>query len=282
VRRYANAAIAPWSGAPQIAGVAGPRTRSNLIPIVALLFLAAVATDVVRRAVEGARPAIRNVAPDRGDTADVRAESVGPGAAAPRPTDRLDSAARAAALARIEAGSAATYLPAMLDENDSVLHRWSDDRAGRPLRVAVLRGDSVPGFQEIFLANVAWALGRWNGIGLPVWLEEQPDTAGADIVVEWVAQLDGNRTGRTELTWQRRGPIVRADVELATHLPGGRPVQPAQMVALALHELGHAIGLGHSPVKTDALYPETSATDLSARDRQTALLLYSVPPGSLK
>jgi len=71
-------------------------------------------------------------------------------------------------------------------------------------------------------------------------------------------------------------------VTLATHLPDGRPVSPSQMVALALHELGHALGLGHSPVKTDAMYPETSATDLTQRDRRTAMLLYDLPPGSLK
>jgi len=198
------------------------------------------------------------------------------------PTDRLDSAARAAALHTINLEGAATYLPAMLAENDSVLHRWADDRAGRPLRLAVLRDDAVPGFREIFIANVAWAIGRWNGVGLPVWLEQSPDSTGADVVVTWVDRLDGNRTGRTELTWQRRGPIVKARVTLATHLPDGRPVQPDQMVALALHELGHAIGLGHSPVKSDALYPETSATDLTSRDRGTVTLLYSVPPGSLK
>jgi predicted Zn-dependent protease len=197
------------------------------------------------------------------------------------PTDRLDSAARAASLDRINVGGAGTYLPAMLAENDSVLHRWAG-RARQPLRVAVLRGDTVRGFQDAFVANVAWAIGRWNGVGLPVWLEQSADSTGADIVVTWVERLDGNRTGRSDLTWQRRGPIVKVRVTLATHLPDGRPVQRTQMVALALHELGHAIGLGHSPVKSDALYPETSATDLTPRDRSTATLLYSVPPGSLK
>jgi predicted Zn-dependent protease len=170
----------------------------------------------------------------------------------------------------------------MLAENDSVLHRWADNRARQPLRVAVLREDTVKGFRDAFVANVAWAIGRWNGVGLPVWLEQNPDSNGADIVVTWADHLDGNRTGRSDLTWQRRGPIVKVRVTLATHLPDGRPVQSTQMVALALHELGHAIGLGHSPVKSDALYPETSATDLTSRDRSTATLLYSVPPGSLK
>jgi predicted Zn-dependent protease len=54
------------------------------------------------------------------------------------------------------------------------------------------------------------------------------------------------------------------------------------MVALALHELGHALGLGHSPVQEDVLYPVTRANDLSDRDRRTARLLYSLPPGDLR
>ena len=198
------------------------------------------------------------------------------------PTDQLDSAARAAALTRITVEGGGTYLPAMLADNDSVLHRWPDSRARQPLRVAVLREDTVRGFREDFIANVAWAIGRWNGVGLPVWLEQSADSTGADIVVTWADRLDSNRTGRSDLTWQRRGPIVKVRVTLATHLPDGRPVLSNQMVALALHELGHAIGLGHSPVKSDALYPETSATDLTSRDRGTAALLYSIPPGSFK
>lgn len=261
-------------------------SRSVLIPALALLLVAAVVVAVVRRAIHGARPASPpgTAQPSQGGTVAIRAGADTPSGVGLSgiPTDRLDSAARRAALYRINLEGAATYLPAMLAENDSVLHRWADDHARRPLRVAVLRDDAVRGFRETFIANVAWAIGRWNGVGLPVWLEQSPDSAGADMVVTWVDRLDSNRTGRSDLTWQRRGPIVKVSVTLATHLPDGRPVQPTQMAALALHELGHAIGLGHSPVKSDALYPETSATELTSRDRGTATLLYSLPPGSLK
>jgi len=250
-----------------------------------MLLVAAVATDVVRRALGGPRsgPAAATTGEDHGGTVtDAPAAAALSGPARTTPTDRLDSASRALALARIEREGVATYLPAMLAGNDSVLHRWADERVKRPLRVAVLRDGGVPGFREIFIANVAWAMGRWNEVGLPLWLEQSPDSSGADIVVGWADRLDSNRTGRTDLTWQRRGPIVKVRVLLATHLPDGRQVQPSQMVALALHELGHAIGLGHSPVRSDALYPETSATDLTSRDRGTAMLLYSLPSGSLK
>ena len=269
----------------RLPAVGTPNSRSVVIPALALVLVAAVAVDLARRVLgrgAGPGPAVAaSPQPDSNASVSGRAGREAR-AAAPRATDRLDSIARADAVRRIEVEGTGTYLPAMLAENDSALHRWADDRATHPLRVAVLRGDGVPGFRETFLANVAWAIGRWNGVGLPVWLEQSPDSVGADIVVTWADRLDSNRTGRSDLTWQRRGPLVRVRVTLATHLPDGRQVQPSQMVSLALHELGHAIGLGHSSVRTDALYPETSATYLTTRDRRTATLLYAIPPGSLK
>lgn len=202
-------------------------------------------------------------------------------AAAVAATAPLDAAARAAVLLRIEREGADTYLPAMLVAEDSVLHRWGEDRAARPVRVAVLR-EMAPGFREVFFANVGWAITRWNAVGLPIYLEQVADTAGADIVVTWADRLDSNRAGRADVAWRHRGPIMHVHITLGTHTPDGRQVLPSQMVALALHELGHALGLGHSPVAADALHPETSALDLTARDRRTAVLLYSIPPGSLR
>lgn len=258
--------------------------RSVAIPIVALLLVALVVGDAARRvltrppAASAAAPTLRPGPPEPGAEAGGGSRTM---AAAVGATARLDSATRVAVLLRIGREGEDTYLPAMLAAGDSTLHRWADERAARPIRVAVLR-QPVPGFREVFVSNVEWAVTRWNAVGLPVYLESIPDSALADIVVEWADHLDSNRAGRADVSWQRSGPLVHVVITLATHTPDGRQVLPSQMVALALHELGHALGLGHSPVATDALHPETSATDLTARDRRTAALLYSIPPGSLK
>jgi hypothetical protein len=264
--------------------MADRESRSRVIPLLALLLVALVAGDLARRALvrpaappaqEAGRPAAPVVG---GDVPGGGARSMAAAVAATAP---LDSAARMAVLVRIERDGAGTYLPAMVSSGDSVLHRWGDDRTARPLRVAVLR-EEVPGFHEVFFANVGWAITRWNSVGLPIYLEQVADTAGADIVLTWADRLDSNRAGRADVTWERNGRLAHVHITLATHAPDGRQVSPSEMVALALHELGHALGLGHSPVAADALHPETSAVDLTARDRRTALLLYALPPGSLK
>ena len=55
-----------------------------------------------------------------------------------------------------------------------------------------------------------------------------------------------------------------------------------QHVELAVQEFGHVIGLPHSGLKTDIMFPVASTANLSERDRASAMLLYSLPPGSLK
>jgi hypothetical protein len=250
------------------------RDRSaRLLPLLAALLVALVVTDVVRRAITSSRPRTAQTSESAGTSAAPQ-RSVSGG------TVPTDSAHRAAVRARIRQEGAATYLGEMLAETDSALRRWPDERRERPLRLAVLRG-SADGYREEFAANVSWAVGRWNGVA-PVQMETGADSASADILVSWVAQLDSGRSGRTDLTWDQYGRLHLASVVLATHAPNGRQLDGRYMSALALHELGHAIGLGHSPVLQDVMHPVTTAIELSERDRRSIRMLYELPPGSVR
>lgn len=248
-----------------------PPPSGRLLPVVALLIVGAVGADIVRRAL---RPA-PEAPPAAADTT-----TMGGGEA-----PVVDTAATAARLRtrvreRIEVEAAGTYLAETVRDADSTVRRWPDERLRRPLQIAITRG-AVDGFQDAFAGNVAWAIGRWNGV-IPIGLDAGADSASADIVVVWSRQLDSNRTGRTDLTWDRRGHIHHAVIVLATHSTDGRLLDSRRMSALALHELGHAIGLNHSPDRGDALHPVAYSPELSERDRRTARVLYELPPGTIR
>ncbi|MFI5206558.1 MAG: matrixin family metalloprotease [Gemmatimonadales bacterium] len=252
------------------------RERSNAaLTGVALLVLGAVGADLVRRGLHEARPKEPAPAASRQAGRDTIASAHGASA----PADST-----APALSRIRGRIADevdfTYIANTLLETDSTIRRWPDERLSRPLAVCVIR-NRVDGFRDDFADNVNYAISRWNGV-LPFGLSAGADSASADVIVTWTAQLDSGKTGRTDLTWDRRGIIRHAFVTLATHDPNGRLLDPQRMSALALHELGHALGLGHSPVREDALYPIATALELTERDRRTARLLYDLPPGSIR
>ncbi|HJQ65450.1 MAG TPA: matrixin family metalloprotease [Gemmatimonadales bacterium] len=260
--------------------------RTRLVGVtIALLVLAVMWSMVMRH--RPARPQ-RASPPPVVDTTPARApdptrsqagtrmpvvESAGPG--------YFDLLARAEIRRRIRASFPYTYLsPIVAASGDSMLHRW-DDRVGRPVRV-FLATDTVDGFQNTFLDAVRRAFERWQQAGVAVRFDVRADSADAEVRILWRSQFEIDRTGQTDLEWDREGHLRSGTVTIATHDPAGHPLAPDDVRVVALHEIGHLIGLDHSPDSTDVMFAKTVMRDLSDRDVRTAKLLYSLAPGSLR
>jgi len=174
-----------------------------------------------------------------------------------------------------------SYLPAMLAESDSLLRRWPE-RTVPPLRVHFLSA-SVTGYTPDMREAARSAFVRWERVGgIPMRFEFVNDSAGADVIVRWIDRFPMRRAGQADIRWNGLGWIVGGTLTLATHTSDGLPLDEEAVYTVAMHEIGHLLGLGHSDDPDDVMFPTTSVHDITGRDRHTARLLYTVPPGSLR
>jgi hypothetical protein len=178
--------------------------------------------------------------------------------------------------------SAGTYLGEMLAAHDSMNHRWPD-RSVDPMRVWVQHLDEdTPGWDNGYPHLVRDAFSRWNTIGVPIHFTFVMDSARAEIHVTWTDRFEAQMTGRTRWAHDQHRWIVGGNILLALHLPDGRPLDRDAVRAIALHEVGHLIGLDHATDRAHIMSPRVHVSELSEADQRTARLVYSLPPGSLK
>lgn len=180
----------------------------------------------------------------------------------------------------LETRSEGTYLLELLELRDGWSYRWPDRRL-EPMRVWI-QPSSLEGYQPSFVRAVEASFSDWALIGLPFRFTFVRDSTRAEVHVTWVDRFEARMTGRTLWRHDQHGWITRGSLELALKLPDGRPVTMDGVRAIALHEVGHLIGLDHPADQTSVMAAQVFVTQTNEADRRTARLIYDLPPGRLR
>jgi predicted Zn-dependent protease len=173
------------------------------------------------------------------------------------------------------------YLCSELEQSQRIqLHRWKDFTG--PIVVHVPRPDfEDPGEATRLQQAAAMGLRAWNGQPFEISADLRGDR-NPHFAVTWKRSLTGSQIGVARTRWSAVTGLQVIAIELTTRSPfdPNRFVTPEQVRLTAAHEMGHALGLPHSPAPRDVMYPSNTATAMSAQDYRTMESLYGLPDGT--
>ena len=197
----------------------------------------------------------------------------------PQPAPERDGAADAS---RIRRYAQYTYLDHVAGQNDHKLARWP--ARSEPLRVWVQGNPGLTGWTSQHRSVARGALRTWDEAQLPFRIVAVDDSTTADVFFLWTSSFSSvtQRIGETNRVTDEHGWIVTAVVTLAITEPGSstKALDVYTIQNAARHEIGHVIGLDHSPDKNDIMAAYAGEQPrLSERDVNSARLLYALSPG---
>ena len=182
---------------------------------------------------------------------------------------------------RLRQAEPGTYIGEVLLTRDSALSRWHE-HLDHPLRVWIQPNTGIRDWDESFVEQVRGAFLTWSATGIPIHFRFVSDSSHADAHVIFVDHFSEPISGKTRWARDDGWWIVDADVTLAVHHDGGETLDSAAVRAIALHEVGHLLGLDHTSDIGNIMTPRVRVRELSNADRSTMKLLYTLPPGPVR